>query len=501
MNFLGKLIFCHFLLFFIGQSPLLSQDSNCGSIFSEDQRRHFLSLRLDNPISTRSNETIFIPIKFHNVASASGEGRMRFELVLEQLCAINENFADLGIKFYMKDGTVSNVDNNTIYENPSSAAGTSKMATEKSQNGKNAINIFITNSAGSGTGGLGTTLGYYDFNQDLIVLKKTVPANSDQLPFVLGHELGHFFSLPHTFNGWDAQPWDGTPVSSTTSPGGELNELADGSNCADAGDMICDTPADYNLGFGWDGCRDYDGGCADPSGALLDPDESNFMGYFIGCEEYLFSEEQKAIIENDYFSPRRSYLRVNFMPNDNEVGPVETLLLPEDNSTTPAFNGVHFEWEASEHATSYLVEIRQAIFRNYYTTTTPSIFIKDLKADKGYVWSVKPYSALSTCAPYSSFSSFVTGNETSSTEDLDKDGDLIVSPNPSNGKNIQITHAGEHPSPFLIDLYDLSGRLLYSRMHHTKIVSLPDLGLEKGIYVLRMGQKDKILTRKIVVNE
>jgi len=56
----------------------------------------------------------------------------------------------------------------------------------------------------------------------------------------LRHEMGHFFGLPHTFEGG--------------------NELADGSNCLTAGDLICDTEAD-----------------PDPSGKKVDCD-CNYIG-------------------------------------------------------------------------------------------------------------------------------------------------------------------------------------------------------------------------------
>ena len=62
----------------------------------------------------------------------------------------------------------------------------------------------------------------------------TLPPGADAIYMTKGtlsgktfpHEVGHFFGLHHTFE---------------TSFG---NELADGSNCATAGDLICDTPAD-----------------------------------------------------------------------------------------------------------------------------------------------------------------------------------------------------------------------------------------------------------------
>lgn len=80
----------------------------------------------------------------------------------------------------------------------------------------------------------------------------------------LAHEMGHFWGLEHTF--------ENAP-----------EELADGSNCATAGDKICDTPADpyvQNSGI------EYLTGCVftwmglDPNGDFYDPDVGNIMSYY-----------------------------------------------------------------------------------------------------------------------------------------------------------------------------------------------------------------------------
>lgn len=79
----------------------------------------------------------------------------------------------------------------------------------------------------------------------------------------LAHEMGHFWGLEHTFS----------------NPG---QELADGSNCATAGDQLCDTPADPYSGpdieyvtdciFSWMGL--------DPNGQFYDADVGNIMSYY-----------------------------------------------------------------------------------------------------------------------------------------------------------------------------------------------------------------------------
>lgn len=85
----------------------------------------------------------------------------------------------------------------------------------------------------------------------------------------LAHELGHLFGLYHTFEGGD--------------------ELVNGSNCATAGDGICDTPADpYSpeLEVIWlgDNCEFIFAG-TDTLGQLYQPDVGNTMSYYdcAGC--------------------------------------------------------------------------------------------------------------------------------------------------------------------------------------------------------------------------
>lgn len=480
---------------------LLGQHIGCGSSFDSDQLEHFLSVKKDLKNSgLRSEEVTYIPVKFHLVATAEEAGRLRFENALDQLCELNANFADQNIQFYLKDGDVNEVNDNTIYNNPASAAGATKMAQVKSEFGKNAVNVFFTDQAQTGSDGI--TLGYYTFNQDLVVIKKTAVQDANQIKFVLGHELGHFFSLPHTFLGWDQVPWDGIAVTSATSPGGQLNELADGSNCENAGDMICDTPADYNLGFGWDGCRIYDGGCTDPNGELLDPDETNFMGYFIDCNEYQFSDDQQAIIRNDYESARRSYLRVSYTPNVEPITEIPELIGPEDGSISPFYNGVELSWTEVPNASHYLLELTQGLFKSFYKVEQNKIFFTDLDQEKLYRWKVKPYNELSTCSSYSQSYQFTTGNMTSSTKNIDSESKLItVFPNPGKGSQLNISFSDELKGNFNVSLLDISGKLLYTQEVRSEEYTLDHLQLKSGFYILNVKQGDINITKKVIVNE
>lgn len=486
---------------FLCQSVIFGQASYCPTSFTTEHLQHFKELKASvSGVNIRSNEPIFVPVKFHAVADAEGEGRVNLNDILVQLCELNANFAEQNIHFYMKDGTVNEINDNTIFKNPASAAGTSKMVSRKNSVEGSAAHIFITDEAS--TGGEGTTLGYYDFNADLMVLKKSVVESSTQRKFVCGHEMGHFFSLSHTFRGWENAPWNGETVTQFSPSSGILNELVNGSNCDDAGDMICDTPPDYNLGFGWDGCKDYDGGAKDPNGDLLDPDESNFMGYFIGCEAYSFSEAQKQIIKQDYESPRRSYLRTAYFPNIEPITDAPTLLSPADEITTAYFNGVELSWSEIENATDYLVELSRGLLKTYYHVKDTKLFLGHLEASKIYRWKVKPFSEINTCSPYSEVFSFKTGALTSSVYETDeRERDVSVYPNPVKANFINITFGEELRGFFDVAIRDISGRIHYKQTLNAGKHIIDNLDLKSGFYLMTVRQGNTIISKKIFVND
>jgi len=87
----------------------------------------------------------------------------------------------------------------------------------------NTINIYYPATVETSPGNIVGGYAYFPGGFDFIVISKS------SLGAIL-HEMGHFFGLYHTFE---------------TSFG---VELANSSNCATAGDFVCDTPGDPGLG-------------------------------------------------------------------------------------------------------------------------------------------------------------------------------------------------------------------------------------------------------------
>jgi len=81
--------------------------------------------------------------------------------------------------------------------------------------------------------------------------------------FVFAHEIGHNLNLFHTFHGQACEPDPNIPA-----------ELTNGTNCATAGDLVCDTPADPCMNQ-----NNVNAACAYTGGGGFNPDTRNFMSY------------------------------------------------------------------------------------------------------------------------------------------------------------------------------------------------------------------------------
>lgn len=370
--------------------------SPCGTKqLSESQMRwlrDYQQRQTPYSLNSRGGQFEYLPLHFHVVGTNNGSGYYTVSEIFRLLCDLNEQYTPLGIQFYLHDEPT--YINNSSYYDHDWAAGAQMM---QNYNIDGVINLYMVSSPAG-------NCGYYSpWNDALSVANSCAGDNST----TLAHELGHYFSMPHTFSGWEDY-FEPNGVQNGE-PSNNQQERANGSNCNSAGDGFCDTPADY-LSYRWN-CP-YNRDFTDPLGLLINPDGQNYMSYSNdGCQRYFSAEQIEAIRANIF--EERSYL-LNNSSGISTVLPEETVVLyPIPNAQNIPADNALVAWRRSPHATSYFLEIRQASTSgiNIQTFTTDTSIIAQLTPDKTYFVSVVPITNGNTCAPVASTYFKTTSND------------------------------------------------------------------------------------------
>lgn len=432
-------IYFTFILIF-GFTLQLTGQHVCGGIVGDQEK---FNNRLKSNIKAsklntfqKSQETIYIPIKFHLFADSDGVGRINLTEILDEMCVLNSQFDSLGLKFYLQDG-INEVDHTPTYESPRTAGAIGRILSEIQAVGQNAVNVIITQNADVGTPDFGTTLGFYNNVNDYVVVRKNEIGRGGS---TLVHELGHLFSLNHPHSGWEDQPWDvevhGRTVNvqsvrSGQSGGSVRVELVDRSNCEQSGDFLCDTPPDYNFGFGFDpGCPNFRTVVLDRNSDTIVPMQNNYMSYFLGCDPYAFTQQQADVISADVNSANRSNLRTGYVPNEGIITEEVELISPAFNATADFFNGVELVWTEIENADFYYLNITGGGDDIRIIAEQPIYFVTSLQPNTTYTWSVLPFNETGGCGEEKS--AIVRTNDVmTSTHEEAIEGSITISPNPS----------------------------------------------------------------------
>lgn len=405
----------------------------------------------------------YLPVTFRLVANDDGLGRVSPARVMDMLCRVNADFAETDLQFFVRRFTLLN--NTLIYSNHTEADALMLALRDP-----HAINVWLVQDATPAVETIENSIvqGYYTFNdalRDWIVMRRS---EANAVSTTLTHELGHFFSLAHPFRGWDNEPYDpdlhGTPAPAA-SPGGAPTELVSGANCETAADMLCDTPPDYNVGFGWENC-DYAGGAQDPQSVLIDPEERLFMSYFGECgrDEYFFSDMQQSIMRQDVLSEDRTYLRET--PAAPELSPVAgaaQLIAPGNGSGVAPGAPVTFSWNPVAGATRYLLEVD--ITPSFVTPLARQLLVEGnsrtvtgLQPDRNYYWRVRPFNNYQTCTEYSDLWIFNTGGVVS-TGEIEAVSGWSLHPNPAGpGATLHFRLQATKHFRARLQLHDLTGR-------------------------------------------
>jgi hypothetical protein len=527
-------IYCNFILILFALLPLsiFAQNNGCGTSM-EDMRamgKQLLENRGKAYLHTRG-AVVYVPVCFHLVARTDGTGRVQEGRVLDMLAGWNQLYADnnIDMQFYIK--YINYINSDQVHASSStSLPANSKMDEVKKTD---AVNIYLIDKIVDPDGKPGTTLAYYSRNFDWIVCINSEVSRSKSS--TMAHEAGHFFTLLHPFHGFECDPFSPT----TTAPCANAFVSCNGAtytvenvartgvdaNCANAGDFMCDTPADYNFGFTRDSdwrnptnpCV-YNGIAKDPKCVTVDPNETLVMGYFIGCTDPgkgTFTGEQKAAILKDYgTNPRRASIRSSFVPNTNDVS-TTTLQLPSNGSTTTVFNAISFDWADVPNASGYILEISTFpsnfdIGRRFFiNSATSQIQVNKsnigeyLTPNTTYYWRVRAFSAYKTMTIFTTNFTFKTGTASAVNEIPGIEG-FTIAPNPvGESKQINIGLTSEKSFKANVKIQNLAGQVMIREVRNFEAGSTNQTmdvrGLSQGMYILSIENESGVLNKKIIV--
>ncbi|PHN01339.1 T9SS type A sorting domain-containing protein [Flavilitoribacter nigricans] len=266
------------IFFLSGLSRTDGQSSWCGSDLSRlsgkqwEQARAFAE-RVRPPLEKTNNvDSVAVTVHIINPSGNSGGIEFTVEDVEREIEITNQAFAGAGILFFIC-GTPRILNGEVIYD------FTKGDALNRFSYIPNTINIYFVNDiiTNSGQGLCGyAQFPFVDIPENRYIMMNKLCATDGA---TLTHELGHFYGLFHTHETRFGQ------------------ELVNRSNCGKAGDQMCDTAADPNLGRPnlMSGCN-YIGEVKDQDGDAYDPPVSNFMSYAPANCQHFFSEEQKKLI-------------------------------------------------------------------------------------------------------------------------------------------------------------------------------------------------------------
>lgn len=273
-------LFYTFLIVAVAGAQLDAQNMTCGTVVTPEQKQQELA-RNSDPAHVQ-----FVPNKcfgktlsvtVHIIADSLGNYGTTLGAIQAAIQTLNNNFAPICLSFQVcKYDSIRNFKYNrfvkpweeeelrTLYYVP------------------NTINLYFASEVQVTPGSNVAGYAYFPGGPDFIIISKA----SIGSPKTISHEFGHFFGLYHTFE---------TQFGVS---------LANGSNCAGTGDLICDTPADPGLSnFPPPSCQ-LNPPTKDATGEWYVPSIGNIMSYYSDACNCGFTTQQYNKMAANYLSSR-----------------------------------------------------------------------------------------------------------------------------------------------------------------------------------------------------
>ncbi|MBK9272432.1 MAG: T9SS type A sorting domain-containing protein [Saprospiraceae bacterium] len=469
---------------------LKAQDQPCGTSHKDQSVMLEMAQKSSQLTYKKEGGFIFLPIQVHMLLNDQGNGLYNLISLDESLCTLNKDFEQTGFQFYMEN-EINFIKNGEWDNHTEFHAGIEMMQTN---NVDNVINCYIvTNPAG--------TCGYFAWDGNAVALSKSCLGKASH---TWAHELGHFFSLPHTFFGWEGISYNGSqPTSAYQQRVRRPIENVNRERCQNQADGYCGTTPDY-ISNRWTCNQEQKTSyfLKDLNDSLFQADGSLFMSYANDRCMSRFSSDQSEAMVQFLHSNRSELLRSAVQPV--YLSRIEKENMWPNDSSVISTSSVNFTWPEIPGADGYIFHLARneamTITVKFTSTQTNHISLDNLVSGRNYYWRVKPFNKFDFCQPVSD-TSYFHYNTISNILDSDQTVTSIhIFPNPATDIN-EITIQSENVDILDASLANQLGVLEYRPLQkiNNHFYKLNIEGLPKGIYFISMKTRDQIITQKLLV--
>lgn len=435
-------------------------------------------------VENTNTDTIWLAAQIFLVHAPTGAPAITLDSLKRSFEVLNRRFAPAKIQFYQAGMPRYII--NQIWSNPPDKQIATLMI--DSFNLNRVVNIYFTNLGSQGLCGYA----YYPNSGPGGPVSRGAAMMSYSCSGpesgTLAHELGHFFSLPHPFQGTSGNPSAATAERVTRN----FNETAPrlSANCQTAGDFFCDTKADP-YGARWQ-CLSNPA-TFDINGDRFFADSSLIMSYAANTCRDIFSDQQMNAMNATLASSSasRGYLLVRQRPVTSAITEEATPLTPAIGATDVQPNFAHFTWTAVPGATFYHVRIKRAIIPAMVKDTVVagtflSVYDNKMNINTDFEWSVTPYHENDFVVKPITWHPFRTSLRTATHVFDNQIKDISIFPNPAQPGQ-QLTILRNDAENLEVFVYDLQGKMLFSQMLTAEQtgIELPN-NLTAGTYLIRL---------------
>lgn len=345
-------------------------EPQCGTVVSPENQFYFEQLLpqiqqfegqfSELALQRASTALSSVPIKAHIIRTDAGTGGLSESDLNDAIAFVNGFYANAFLEFFLCDG-INYIDDSNLFDFETDEEADMTNA----NNVSNVINIYFANTVTSSSSGSGLCgYAYFPGGPEVILMANSCTTNGS----TLSHEIGHFFALSHTHGNAN-----GATDSALT------DELSDGSNCSSAGDFICDTPADPQLGGSnvSTSCL-YTGSALDANGQAFNPSTFNIMSYSRRVCRTQFSPQQYARIFAVYQIARSAMACPSFNVDIASSFTLECSNILEVDFIDNSVGATSWEWDVNGDDI-----IDYSIQNPTHTYTNPGVYDVTLSISNG----------------------------------------------------------------------------------------------------------------------